>query len=105
MTKALRPDSGTSARPLRLWALGTVLAVALGWGGGGARAYSLGCNPNGHNPHCDPGPTPTATPELGSGELLLTGLVPVIGVLLYRRRWRQHHKDTGGEGSGHVSAA
>ncbi len=31
---------------------------------------------------------PTATPELGSGELLLTGLVPTIGVLWLRRRRR-----------------
>jgi arabinan endo-1,5-alpha-L-arabinosidase len=29
-----------------------------------------------------------ATPELGSGELLATGLLPIAGVLLYRRRRR-----------------
>lgn len=29
---------------------------------------------------------PTATPELGSGELLATGLVPALGIVLYRRR-------------------
>lgn len=28
----------------------------------------------------------TATPELGSGELLATGLVPALGIVLYRRR-------------------
>jgi len=30
--------------------------------------------------------TSAATPELGSGELLATGLVPALGLLLYRRR-------------------
>jgi len=33
-----------------------------------------------------PGNTPAATPELGSGELLATGLVPALGIVLYRRR-------------------
>ena len=33
-----------------------------------------------------PPPLPTATPELGSGELLATGLLPIAGLLLYRRR-------------------
>jgi len=32
------------------------------------------------------GPGPTPTPELGSGELLATGLLPIAGILLYRRR-------------------
>ncbi len=32
------------------------------------------------------GPGPAATPELGSGELLATGLIPLVGLLLYRRR-------------------
>lgn len=86
MIKAVHADSGARMRRLRLWLLGTSLVVALGWGGGAVSAHSLGCNPNGHNPHCDPPPGPTDTPELGSGELLLTGLVPVVGILLYRRR-------------------
>ncbi len=30
--------------------------------------------------------TPAATPELGSGELLATGLVPALGIILFRRR-------------------
>jgi hypothetical protein len=30
--------------------------------------------------------TTTPTPELGSGELLATGLVPALGIVLYRRR-------------------
>ena len=34
------------------------------------------------------GAPPTATPELGSGELLATGLVPLAATLLYRRRAR-----------------
>jgi len=29
---------------------------------------------------------PAATPELGSGELLATGLIPALGIVLYRRR-------------------
>jgi hypothetical protein len=33
-----------------------------------------------------------ATPELGSGELLATGLVPALGIVLYRRR-RQRRAD------------
>jgi len=33
-----------------------------------------------------PNPGPTTTPELGSGELLATGLLPIGAVLLYRRR-------------------
>jgi len=32
------------------------------------------------------GPPPSATPELGSGELLATGLLPIGAILLYRRR-------------------
>jgi len=36
-----------------------------------------------------PTPPPAATPELGSGELLATGLVPVLVALLYRRRRRR----------------
>jgi hypothetical protein len=39
-------------------------------------------NGNGHNP-------PVATPELGSAELLVTGLVVVGGILFYRRYRRQ----------------
>jgi len=31
-------------------------------------------------------PTGTATPELSSGELLATGLLPALGIVLYRRR-------------------
>ncbi len=31
-------------------------------------------------------PGTAATPELGSGELLATGLVPALGIVLYRRR-------------------
>ena len=90
MTRAMQADSGIRVRRLRLWTMGAALAVALGWGGGAVSAHSLGCNPNGHIPHCDPPPGPTATPELSSGELLLTGLVPVVGVLLYRRRSQRH---------------
>lgn len=33
-----------------------------------------------------PGSHVTPTPELGSGELLATGLVPALGIILYRRR-------------------
>ncbi len=33
-----------------------------------------------------PPPLPTATPELGSGELLAAGLLPIGAALLYRRR-------------------
>jgi len=33
-----------------------------------------------------PPPLPTATPELGSGALLATGLLPIGAVLFYRRR-------------------
>lgn len=36
---------------------------------------------------------PSATPELGSGELLATGLVPLALALLYRRR-RARRADT-----------
>jgi hypothetical protein len=31
-------------------------------------------------------PSGTATPELGSGELMATGILPILGALLYRRR-------------------
>lgn len=37
---------------------------------------------------CTP-PTGTDTPELGSGELLATGLLPIAGILLYRRSRRR----------------
>jgi len=33
---------------------------------------------------------PAATPELGSGELLATGLLPIGAILLYRRRRARH---------------
>lgn len=95
--KAIHPDVETHVRRLRLWLLGASLVVALGWGGSAASAHSLGCNPNGNNPHCDPPPGPTDTPELGSGELLLTGLVPVAGILLYRRRRLQRTAAPEGE--------
>ncbi len=38
----------------------------------------------------------TATPELGSGELLATGLLPLCGALLYRRYRRRHADDPEG---------
>jgi len=44
--------------------------VAMGTGGGGGGGGGGGA----------------ATPELGSGELLATGLLPIAGLLLYRRR-------------------
>jgi len=34
-----------------------------------------------------------ATPELGSGELLATGLAPIVAVLLYRRRARRARRE------------
>jgi len=37
-------------------------------------------------PSTGPGPGPSATPELGSGELLATGLLPLGLVILVRRR-------------------
>jgi hypothetical protein len=49
-------------------------------------------------------PGGAATPELGSGELLATGFLPIAAVLLYRRRRRAHHgvvsvEETTGDGS------
>jgi len=37
--------------------------------------------------------TGTATPELGSGGLLATGLLPVVGLLLFYRRRRTRHPE------------
>jgi len=39
----------------------------------------------------------TATPELGSGELLATGLVPLAAILLYRWRGRRRTRRQGGD--------
>ena len=43
------------------------------------------------------GGDPTATPELGSGELLATGLLPIGAVLLYRRRRADRGSGVNGE--------
>ncbi len=42
--------------------------------------FHVSCHSSSHDP------APAATPELGSGELLATGILPLGGVLLYRRR-------------------
>ena len=39
------------------------------------------------------GPGANATPELGSGELLATGVLPILAVALYRRRSRRTRGD------------
>lgn len=53
-----------------------------------AKSSGLEVIDNGPPPPCPtaPGCTTDATPELGSGELLATGLLPLGAVLLYRRR-------------------
>jgi hypothetical protein len=51
-----------------------------------------GCH--GNNPWCDTG---TATPELGSGELVVTGLLPIGSVLLYRRRAQRRARRAGNQ--------
>ena len=54
--------------------------------GGGATATFDTCELGLYAP-----PPSVKTPELGSGELLATGLLPLIGALMYRRRqrWRR----------------
>ncbi len=54
-------------------------------------SYSSGCDSytltiNGAPPNPVIPPVGAATPELGSGELLATGLLPIGAILLYRRR-------------------
>jgi len=51
--------------------------------GGGATATFDTCELGLYAP-----PPSVKTPELGSGELLATGLLPLVGVMLYRRRRR-----------------
>jgi len=43
---------------------------------------------------CNTPPPPAPTPELGSGELLATGLLPIGAVLLYRRRRARRPEQT-----------
>jgi len=52
-----------------------------------AKSSGLEVIDNGTTPTCPNAPGCTnATPELGSGELLVSGLLPLGAVLLYRRR-------------------
>jgi len=43
---------------------------------------------------CNTPPTPAPTPELGSGELLATGLLPIGAVLVYRRHRARRPEQT-----------
>ena len=52
----------------------------------GEAACDIGAYESGASAPVPPPPPGTATPELGSGELLATGLLPLGAVLLYRRR-------------------
>lgn len=64
----LETDTGNGGIPETLIALNaTISGGGIGSGGGG-------------------GGVGAATPELGSGELLATGLVPALAILVYRRR-------------------
>ncbi len=42
------------------------------------------------DPFGSPGPGPMPTSELGSGEIMLVGVIPLLALVLYQRRVRQH---------------
>lgn len=82
-------DSMSPLMRVLRWSVAAGISLSLAFGSiAGAHASTRASDPCDHgqhvgNPHCDD--PPTATPELSSGDLLVTGLVAAGGVFLYRR--------------------
>lgn len=68
----------------------------IAFNGAGVSIVIQGSGGSGFNGSGDAG-SPTATPELSSSELLVTGLVPTLGILWYRRRKRRSMAGTSDE--------